>query len=240
MGIAVVLILYFVVLSIAAAICSAILVVATRWYLRTVPVGRGRVTTYAALLPFACVVYAGTWFIAYAAINDVVFHHDPMIGDSWYTDIGNGYAIDMIDVTDHGIVHPIAGEGRGLNSPDGVDGVRRMQIAGTKIFGSEDKNIFQNFGSGKEEENSFFVIDTRTHAKKEFSSEAELAAFVKQGGVVLALRPIERVYADYRNNWFEVVAGIILLVVPVVGLSGLVRWVFRLKREGLNLAQAEG
>jgi hypothetical protein len=239
-GIAVVLILYFIVLSISATICGVILVVATRWYLRTIRVGRGRVTTFAALLPFACVVYAGVWFIAYAVINDVVFHHDPMLGDGWYTDIGNGYAIDMIDVTDQGNVHPTDGPDRGLNNPDGVSGVRRMQVAGAYIYGTQDKGWFENLGRDKKDENMFFAIETSAHAKKEFSSEAELATYAKQKGVILSLRPFVEVYQEYRKSWFEVVAGIVLLAVPAFGLWWLVRWVFRLKREVLDLSQAEG
>src|SRR6266702_5186870 len=239
MGICIVLLMYFVVLSILAAGCSAVLAGVTRWYLRDQPKGRARVALYSAVLPFACVLYAGVWFIAYAVINDVVFHHDPMLGDGWYTDIGNGYAIDMIDVTDYGTVHRTQGDSRGLNSPDGVSGVRRLQIEGTQIFGSEGQNIFQNFGSGKKEENEFFVIDTRTHAKKEFASEADLAVFAQRAGVVLALRPIVDVYREHSNNGSEMSAGIVLLVVPAAGLGWLVRRVLRLKREGLMLSQTK-
>jgi len=160
------------------------------------------------------VIYAGAWFIAYALINDTVFHRDPMLGDGWYTPIGHGYAIDMIDVTDQGSVHPTMGPDRGLNSPDRVAGVRRMQVAGNYIFGSEDKNWFEDLGKETSNEGKFFAIDTRTHAQREFGSESELANFAKQDGITLGLKPILDVYRSYRMTWFEPVAGLVLVLVP--------------------------
>lgn len=60
-----------------------------------------------ALLPFACVLLAGAWFIAYASINDEVLHRDPLLGDTGQTLLSNGYVLMMIDTTDPGIVyHP--------------------------------------------------------------------------------------------------------------------------------------
>ena len=231
MGIAFVLIFYFVVLSIAAVICSAIMVAAIRYYLREVPNGRARIIRFAAILPFACVAFAGIWFIGYAVINDEIFHRDPMIGDGWYAPIGNGYAIDMIDVTDQGYVHPIGGDNNGLNDPGGVSGVRRMQVVGFRVFGSEDKNWFQNEGRERQEEDDFFAVDTRDRAKIEFSSEADLAAYAKQYGVMLGLRPIADVYDDYRFTWFDGVAAFLLVAVPGLIFLWLVRRIIRFKRQ---------
>jgi hypothetical protein len=102
MGIGFVLIIYLVVLSVLAAVSGSLLMVATRMYMRTVSEGRAKAVRMAGLFPFACVLFAGIWFVGYAVINNIVFHRDPMVGDGWYTDIGNGYSIEMIDVTDHG------------------------------------------------------------------------------------------------------------------------------------------
>jgi 4-amino-4-deoxy-L-arabinose transferase-like glycosyltransferase len=230
MGIGFVLLFYLVVLSIAAGVSSLVLAAATSWYLRTASAGRGRLTTYMAVFPFACVVYAGAWFIAYAAINDIVFHHDPMIGDGWYTDIGNGYAIDMIDVTDQGVVHPVNGPEHGLNSPEGLTGVRRLQVAGTHIFGSQDVHGFEHLGQDSDEESNFFAIDMPTHHIASFHSENDLAEFAKRTGVTLKLQPIESIYRRFRMNWFEPIAGLALVLPPALAFATLGRQVFKRKR----------
>jgi hypothetical protein len=239
MGIAVVLIVYFVVLSVAAAICCAILVATTRWYLRDAPRERRKLMAYAGVLPFVCVAYAGVCFIAYAVINDTVFHRDPMLGDGWSTPIGHGYAIDMIDVTDQGTVHPVDGPDGGLNSPERVSGVRRMQVAGPFILGTEDRNWFANLGKDVKDESNFFVIDTRTRARREFASESELAAYASQNGASLALKPIADVYDQYRFTWFDALAGVALLLLPMLAFCWLVWLVARAKRKELKLAEEQ-
>ena len=238
MGLAVVLVFYAIALLVAAAVCSMMLVIATRWYLRGVPHTR---TAAIALwvLPFVCVIYAAVWFAGYAVINDVVFHHDPMLGDGWYTDIPHGYAIDMIDVTDQGTVHPTTGPDRGLNNPEGISGVRRLQIAGDWILGTDDKDWFNILGRDTNAETGFFAIDTRSHAKRMFASEGELRGFAKQNGAELALKPIADVYQQYRMNWFEPVAGLILIVPPGCALIWLLSRVVRLKRRWLASTPAQ-
>ena len=235
MGIGIVLIFYLAALSAIATVSSIALVAAARWYLHNTSHGRTRMMVFAGAFPFLCVAYAGAWFVGYSIVNDSVFHHDPMLGDSWYTDIGNGYAIDMIDVTDHGIVHPADGPDRGLNSPKGIAGVHRMQVSGPYIFGSEDKNWDQNLGTERDSEDLFFVIDTKDRSTKEFTSQMQLAEYAKQNSVALSLRPIEDVYRDYRTSWFEPMAGLALVLPP----CGIFVWlIVRLKREHTAAAEA--
>jgi len=238
MGIGIVLIFYFIGLSVAAAASSAVLVIATRWYLRKALGGRRRMMVLAGVFPFLCVAYAGAWFIGYAAINDIVFHHDPMLGDSWYTNIGDGYAISMIDVTDQGTVHPTSGPDNGLDNPQGIPGVRRLQVSGDYLLGSQDKDWFANLGNESSNETGFFAINTRTHAVQKFASEPELAAYAKQSGVTLALRPIVDVYQSYRMNWFEPVAGAVLILPPACIFAWLCSRIVLLKRENLATAEA--
>ena len=230
MGIGIVLIVYFFALSVLAAGCSLVFGLATRWYLRGTVAGRTRLVVLAAVFPFLCVAYAGAWFVAYAFINDTVFHHDPMLGDGWYTNIPNGYAIDMIDVTDQGTVHPTSGPDNGLNNPEGVSGVRRMQVSGNYIFGAEDKNWFGDLGKETASETGFFAIDTRTRAKKDFVTEDELRAYARSNGTTLALQPVVDVYRSYRMNWFEPAAGLVFVLVPGAALFWLVHRIVLLKR----------
>ena len=143
-------------------------------YLRKVTAPKRPVTVSAFALPFVCVAYAALWFVLYATVNETVFHHDPGIGDGWYTNVGNGYAIDMIDVTDQGIVHPTEGDMNGLNSAGSLSGVRRLQISSPYLFGTQDKDGFKHLGQESEEEDTFFAIDSRDHSKTSLSTEAAL------------------------------------------------------------------
>src|SRR5690348_3393338 len=93
MGILFVLLIYAVVLSIAGGIAAAVLGAIVFKLIPSPRLRRKRAVTFAAAFPLICVAYAGVWFIAYAAINDLVFHRDPGLGDSWYTPLPNGYAL---------------------------------------------------------------------------------------------------------------------------------------------------
>lgn len=233
MGIGMVLIFYAVFLSVLAAISACLLMAATKWYLRAVPAGRKRAIVCAALFPFVCVFFAGIWFVGYAVTNAMIFHHDPIIGDGWFTDIGNGYAIEMIDVTDHGIVYPRLGGDNDINGPNAIQGVRRLQISGTQMFGTSDTKIFQNFGSGLQGEDDFFSLNTRNREIKHFSNATALAVAAQQFGVQLKLEPIASVYDRFRWGWFDGLASFTLFAVPAVGFWRLVQYVRRIKRESI-------
>jgi hypothetical protein len=184
-GAGVALLVYLMLLSVLAATSGGVLMAVTRWYLRTVPIRHVKIARATALFPFACVLFAGIWFVGYAIVNDTVFHHDPMIGEGWYTNIGNGYAIDMIDVTDHAVLHPEGDSTSGLNGPGAIDGVRRLQIVGDQIYGTRDTKVFLNFGSGLQGEDSFFRLDTKTHVRKDFPTEAAMVTDAEQEGMSL-------------------------------------------------------
>ncbi len=236
MGIAVVLVFYLILLTAAAAISSAILAAGTAWYLKPVRNGKKRLIALAAVLPFLCVLYAGVWFIGYFAISDAVFHHDPMIGDGWYTDIGNGYAIDMIDVTDQGIVHPTSGDSNGLNNLNGVQGVRRLQINPPFLYIGQDSQGFQHLGSDSTNEDTYLVVDMRNQTKRPMLSQQALRDFAAQHGQALHLEPILKVYQEQRSYAFDLIAAGILLLIPLVALVLLLRAMHRLKSEAMTEA----
>ena len=105
MGILFVLIVYGIALSIAASV-AAVTFGATSYYLtrRSGP-ERKRAILASIIFPFACVVFAGARFVAYAITSYGVFHWDPGLGDSWEAPLPNGYALMMIDTTDQGTVY---------------------------------------------------------------------------------------------------------------------------------------
>ena len=236
MGIAFVLILYAVALSALAGVASVLLGFGVRLYLRKVAHPKRLITTFAFTLPFLCVVYAGLWFVTYYAINDLVFHHDPGLGDGWYTNIGNGYAIDMIDVTDQGIiVHPTLGDSNGLNNQEGIDGVRRLQVSTPYLFGTQDLHAFEHLGQKSNEEDVFFVVNTLDHKQTKFSNESDLRAFASRQGRSLDLRPIASIYDKFRFGWFDYCAFAVLLLLPLAGLSALLYRAYQSKTNNPRL-----
>jgi hypothetical protein len=230
-GIGFVFLAYLMFLSVLAAISGGVFVAVTGWYLRTVPARRVKIALATALFPFACVLFAGIWFVGYALINDIVFHHDPMIGDGWYTNIGNGYAIDMIDVMDQGVLYPSDGD---MNGPGAIDGVRRVQIVGDQIFGTRDTKSFEHFGNELQVEDAFFSINTKSHVKKGFPTEGSLASYVEGEGIRFKLEPIGNVYDRYRIGWFDWFAGLFLVGVPAYAFWRLLRHIRLIKREAIT------
>jgi hypothetical protein len=222
---------YFIVLSVAAAISGSILMAATSRYLTAVPIRRAKMTRIAGLFPFACVVFAGIWFVGYAAISDGLFHRDPMIGDSWYANIGNGYAIGMIDVMNQGVLYPSDGD---INGPGAIDGVRRLQIVGDQIFGTRDTKFFEHFGNELQMEDAYFSINTKSYVKKGFPTEASLASYVEGEGIRFKLEPIENAYHRYRIGWFDWFAGLFLVGVPAYVFWRLLRHIRLIKREAIT------
>ena len=229
MGIGMVLFVYFTALSALALVSSIVLGAGVGLYLRRISGSKWRIIVTAAVFPFACVGFAGVWFFVYAAVSAFVFHHDPMIGDGWYTNIGNGYAIDMIDVTDQGIVHPTSGESNGLNNPDGIRGVRRLQIEPPFLYVSQDSDAFNHLGRNSEAEDNFLAVDMRDHVKTTSSSEQALKAYVNGHGQQLHLEPLLTVYRRQRSVGFDLFASAILLAVPTFAFWRLLRAVYRLR-----------
>jgi hypothetical protein len=228
MGIGFVLIIYAVVLFIAAAGCSAILVAFTHSMLKHTAEKPKSLIRYAKLLPFARVVYAGVWFIAYAAINDSVFHRDPMLGDSWYTPLPNGYSIEMIDGTDSGAVY-------NPKTQPGTPGIIRLQLDGPFIYGSFDHNWFDDSGKDKLPENGYFLMDTATNKRKDFTSYADLSSEAIKHNTSLNLRPINEVYQQYRMTWFDYTAGILLILIPLAAFLRLLQQIWRLRALQQNI-----
>jgi hypothetical protein len=141
MGIAVVLIFYAVTLTIAASVGALVFGLLGSALTRPSGPGRKRAVIACVLFPYACVAFAGGWFITYWVINESVFHRDPMLGDTWETPLPNGYSLMMIDTTDQGTVYnPKTQGGYGVvtGGNDSAFGVRQLQVSGKLILGARD------------------------------------------------------------------------------------------------------
>lgn len=233
MGILFVLIFYALVLVVAASIGAVILGVLTYVLTKRSGVRRKRAIIAATLFPFFCVLFAGTWFVGYAAVNDIVFDRDPMLGDSWQTPLPNGYALVMIDTTDQGTVYnpkTQGGDGSIASRQDAVFGVRQLQVSHSLIFGARDTGYFGRIGQESKFVDSYFELDTRLNKVTEFKSLQELGQRASSEGVTLNLRAFQSVFGDYRTTWFDYAAGLILIAMPLFGFALLVRWIWKIRR----------
>lgn len=233
MGIAVVLIVYAVALSIAACIGSAVLIGTTSFLTRNSGPRRKFAIIASALFPFICVVYAGGWFVGYAVINSTIFHRDPGLGDSWETPLPNGYALMMIDVTDVGTVYNPKTQPHNdgvISRDDAVFGVRQLQVSNELIFGSSDSGYFGQTGRDSNFVDTYFELNTTKKTHTEFKSLDELRRRATSEGVELHLRPFASVFGDFRYTWFDYFAGVMLLLLPAVGFLLLACWVWQIRR----------
>jgi hypothetical protein len=113
---------------------------------------------------------------------------------------------------------------------DAVAGVRIVQIAGRYIAGGSDTRSFQHLGQDSSEEDSYFLLDTQTGKQTKFKSYGELLQAASQLSIQLDLKPIDRVYSQYRFKKFDVFVGLLLAIPPLLAVGSLVWWIVRLRR----------
>ena len=221
MGIAFVLIFWAIALGVAAVVGSAVFGSMTHVLTRNSP-NRKKTVTAAIIFPFACVVFAGAWFIFYAVVNTVAFHRDPGLGDGWETPLPNGYALMMIDTTDQGTVYRA---GSDMNS--GVSGVRLLQVVGPHIYGARDNNYFQHLGQESAVVDAYFELDTSSSRVQEFKTLDLLSLQAANEGTTLHLRPFEEVFGDYRTTWFDYLFLVVIVLIPSAGFLMLASWIWK-------------
>jgi len=232
MGIMFFLIFYAIALTTIATVGAAVLGTATYFFTKS-SARRKRAVLISALFPYACVAFAGAWFIAYAVINEAAFHRDPGLGDTWETPLPNGYALLMIDTTDQGTVYnPKTQGGYGIVSSRGDTefGVRDLQVCHNLIFGARDSGYFGRIGQDSKVVDTYFELDTTSNHTTEYKNLDELRQRAATRGVMLNLKPFESVFGEYRTTWFDYFAAAVLVLVPLAGFVVLFRWVFAIRR----------
>lgn len=232
-----VLIVYAIVLTLAATVLAAVLGGITFFVIPRAGLRRRIAMGVAMLFPFGCVAYAGAWFVGYALINVGIFHRDAGLGDGWYTPLPNGYGLMMIDVTGQGTVYNPKTQPKGVgvvSTPDDEFGVRKLQVAGNLIFGARDSHYFRHLGEGSTAVDRWFELNTKTGSRVEYSSLGALRESAAAQGVRLHLRDFYAVYSQYRFTWFDALAALILVVVPLGAFSLLVWWIWGIRREDLR------
>lgn len=226
MGIGIVLWISAIAGTILACIGAVVLGAVTLFLTRRATKDRTLTFLASVAFPLCCVGWAALLFVFQALVNGTM-HRDPGLGDSWDCPLPNGYAITMIDVTDHGWVYNPKTMGAGLSEQDdAVGGVVVVQVAERYILGGADSHEATHAGSDNGAVDSYFILDTQTGEKTSFSTMGDLRTSAQKLGINPNLQPIVAVYSNYRFTWFDVLVGA-LLVIPL--LSYFLVLVFRIR-----------
>ena len=232
MGVGFVLLLWVVVGTVVAAVGAATSGSATAMLTRGVANGRRKVIIAASLFPIVCLGWGGVMFVFQAVVNEGLLHRDLGLGDTWHAPLPNGYQIMMIDVTDQGWVYnpktqPDSGVGE---REDAVAGVRDVQVVGRYILGATDSKAFEHLGQETNQVDAYFLLDTRLGKQKQFQNYNALRQSALELGIEPNLQPINTIYSKFRFSWFDVVAGLLFCLPPVIGGLVLVFWIVQLRR----------
>jgi hypothetical protein len=239
MGLGFALLVWAVLGAIAATIGSIFLGTVTFFAVKGTRDSRTRAVTVSAIFPFACLLWVGLVFLFQLFVNTAILGRDPGIGDTWTTSLPNGYAVLMIDVTDHGVVYnprTQSDDGSVVAQPDAVFHVRRLQVADRYILGSSDTRLNEHSGQVTQYEDSYFLLDTQTDQRTDFPNYGALTAAGAKLGISPNLQPIDAVYGKYQSSWFELFAAALLLLPPLAAGVLLLKWIARVRTEAKSLA----
>jgi hypothetical protein len=239
MGLGIVLLFWAVVGTVVAGVGAAILGCGTALLTRGVTSGRRKVIIAGSMFPFVCLGWGGTVFVFQAIVNEGLLHRDLGIGDTWHAPLPNGYQIMMIDVTDQGWVYnPKTQPGSVVGErEDAVAGVRNLQVAGRYILGATDSRAFEHLGKDTNQVDAYFLLDTQLGQQTHFHNYNALRHRALELGIEPNLQPINTVYSKFRFSWFDVLAGLLFCLPPVIGALLLIRWIVRLRRTRTLLPQ---
>ena len=238
MGLFVVLIFWAVAGLVLGAISSGALAAITAFLTRGIAQGRRKLIVAAALLPFACLAWAGTIFIFQAVVNEELRHRDVGLGDGWYTPLPNGYLVSFIDVTDQGSICPVVPKQEGCANSPSVSGVRSLQVTDPYLLGATDSQWFQHLGEQTSTVDQYFVLNTRDGRKTVLTSLDQLKAKASGLGISLHLEPIYSIYSRYRFTWFDILAGCLLILPPLGALLLLAYRIIGLRRTSTTVESA--
>jgi hypothetical protein len=233
MGIGIVLVVWAVIGTVVAGIGALILGRITGWMTNGAEErGRRRTILAARILPFACLGWAAILFVFQAFVNESFLRRDSGLGDTWNCPLPNGCAITMIDVTDNGWVYnpKTQSDGGVGEQEDAVAGVRSLQLAGRYILGTSDTGAATRLDPVNSDVDRYFLLDTQTGRKTNFTNYEALRNAASTLGVRLNLERIDVVYSRYRFTWFDVLAGLLLCIPPILYTALLTRQILKVRR----------
>jgi hypothetical protein len=240
MGLGFVLLIWAVIGIIVATVAAAAFAGFTAFVTRGVHKGRNIAIVAAALLPFGCLAWGGFVFAVQALVNDGVLHRDVGLGDASYCPLPNGYRILMIDVSDIGWVYnPTTQPSGGVTErEDAIAGVRLLDVQGRYILAAADSKAWTKTMPTAMDVDSYVLLDSQTGKRTSFENYAALQAAALRLGIQPRLQPIFDVYRKYRFTWFDVVAGLLFCIPPIIAGLPLIAWIVRLRGTRLPIPHA--
>lgn len=210
--------------AVSGSLLRAVMEVVTRGAKR----GRSKALTASAVLPFACLLWAGMVFAFQGFISESVLHRDPGIGKTWHLELPNGYTLLMVGTTDHGWVYSQA---RPDEDPaqrhDTIAGVRSLQVAGRYVLGGANGKTADHEGSNQVD--SFFLLDTEAGKHMTFTRYEALSFQARQLGIEPNLEPISIAYSRLRFSWFDVLTALLLLLPPCAAIFYFGKWIVKIR-----------
>ena len=219
--------------AILAGIGTVVLGGTTTFLTRGVQNGRGKVILTASLFPFACLGWAAVVLSFQWAVNEGLLNRDPGFGDMWACPLPNGYAVMMIDETDHGWLYDPKTQtlsGGVSERDDTLIGVRVLQISGPYILGGLDSQAYERPSRNANQIDTYFLLDTRTGKHTNFPTYDALDNVAQRLGTKLNLERIIVIYSRYRFTWFEAITDFLLCLPPLISAWLLIRWIVRLRK----------
>ena len=241
MGIGFVLLIWAVLGTIVAVVAAVACSGLAALFTRSVPKGRNTVIAAAALLPFACLAWGAFVFVVQGVVNEGFLHRDVGLGDGSYCPLPNGYRILMIDVSDNGWVYnPQTQPYRDgvAEREDAIAGVRKLDVAGRYILAAADSGAWTKTMPSDADVDSYVLLDTQSGKQTRFDDYGALRSAALRLGIEPRLQQIFDVYRKYRFTWFDVVAGLLFCIPPLVAWLLLIAWIIRLRRTRVSISVA--
>ena len=250
-GIGIVLAMWTIVGLILASVGAVVLGAMTAFFTRKVRRFRWPTIVAVSAYPFVCLAWAGAVFVFQAAVNEMVLHRDPGLGDTWECPLPNGYALLMIDDRDYGWVYNPDTQTPGAvgEQEDAIAGIAVVQVAGPYILGRVNGKAFQFpevvngvvTGVKNQRPDSFFLLDTKSGRHESYSNYSDLVTAAQSRSIQTNLEPIAKVYGHYRYTWFDLFAPVLFLTPPTDCAFLLFLWILYLRKkwvlEGIGAAR---
>ena len=95
----------------------------------------------------------------------------------------------------------------------------------SQLFG-----LLKKAGKDINQVDAYFLLDTQLGKQTQFQNYDALRHRALELGIEPNLQPINTVYSKFRFSWFDVFAGLLFCLPPLLGFLLLIRWIVRLRR----------
>lgn len=205
MGFGFVLFVWIVIGSSAVALLAIFL---SRRYFTLTPFSLG----IAATIAVACIVWTAAVFAMHAIVNEAQFDRAMGISDTAFCPLVGDYSLAIVDRSTRGTI--VRARGRAIDpalhtANDAILAVHQLEIVGARLIGETDE--------------TYFILDSDTAKRRDFSSEAEFLATLTGLHMVPHLEPVEVIFNRQSFGWFDLVTVVVYIVPPMFALAFFIR-----------------